>query len=282
MVKLSELRKRGAAQFEKVGVDSPRADADFLLTKLFGLTKGELLLGDRELDEGERAVFEGAIERRLGGEPVQYIAGKCEFMSLDFAVTRATLIPRSDTEILVETVIDEARRKNAKTIFEIGCGSGCIAVSLAYYLPNVRVFTADISKDALSVAAENAKRHGVFDRVSLLEHDIMKGFPTDMVELPDIIVSNPPYIPRCDIEGLDKKVCGFEPMGALDGGEDGLDFYRKICECARLCRGGMLAFEVGIGQAVDCAELMKKRFSDIIYVKDLSGIDRVVTGIFEG
>ena len=278
MVKIGELRKNAARRLADSGCDSPRADADFLLTGLFGLTKTELILGEGTLDACDEEKFEECIGRAEKGEPVQYIVGKCEFMSLEFKVNSATLIPRCDTEILTEDVIRECKRRGARNVLEIGCGSGCIAVSIAHCVPDVRVFAADISDSALAIAAENSRLNGTEGQTVFFKHDIMKGFPPQPAELPDIIVSNPPYIPTRDISELDVKVSHFEPRTALDGGADGLDFYRKITECARLTPHGLLAFEVGFGQAAQVAEIMKSRFESIETVRDLSGIERVVKG----
>lgn len=277
MVKIKEFRKIAAERLKKANNESPLADVDMLLLSK-GYTKNDLLLGDKIID---KELFDELEKELCGielGEPVQYTVGHCEFMSLPFMVTRDTLIPRADTEILVEEIISRLKTKPDPTIFEVGSGSGCIAVSLAHYLPEAKIVSADISEDALSVAGKNASANGVSSRVSFINHDIMKGF-WSFEKSPDAVVSNPPYIPREDILKLDKKVREFEPLSALDGGVDGLDFYRLISKTAPLERNGILAFEVGIGQADKVAELMRPNFENIELVKDLSGIDRVVIGI---
>lgn len=276
MVNIKELRKKTSESLVHFGNDSPLADIDYVLGSL-GFDKNDLILGEKTLDAKQQKVFDSAVMRLKSGEPVQYIVGECEFMSLKFGVNSATLIPRSDTEILVETVAEFCRDKNGIKIFEVGSGSGCIAVSLAHLLPDVSVVSVDISDKALTIARENAVRNRVSNRVEFVLHDIMEGFPQSC-HLYEVVVSNPPYIPSGDIKGLDKKVRAFEPCSALDGGTDGLDFYRFISKNAPLKDGGLLAFEVGINQAEAVATLMEERFSDIIITKDLSGIDRVVTG----
>ncbi len=276
MVKLCELRIDAVNRLKNVKNDSPKADVDFLLSKLLGFTKTDIVLGEKELSDEAVKLFNEAVSRLEHGEPVQYIVGECEFMSLPFRIDSSTLVPRADTEILVEKVIElcDGERMN---ILEVGCGSGCIAVSLAHYMPEVKVFAIDISESALKITRKNAELIGVNERTHFFRHDIMKGFP-ELDEEIDILVSNPPYIPSEDIETLDIKVKGFEPKRALDGGEDGLDFYRKISEIAKIKSGGYLAFEVGFDQAKKVAEIMSERFLNIDITKDLSGTERVVTG----
>jgi len=277
MVTLKELRKAAAGDLSSIGNDSPLADADYLLIHLLGFSRRDLILGDRTLDNTQKSMFDEALKRLKSGEPVQYIAGKCEFMSLWFEVNRHTLIPRSDTEILVEAVADRCKGLQNLNILDIGTGSGCIAISLAHFLPKSFVTAIDISKDALTVAEKNAKSVGVSGRCTFLKWDIMQGFPTLKNPL-EVIVSNPPYIPDADIDSLDKKVKSFEPLSALSGGNDGLDFYRRIVDTANLAKGGILAFEVGINQSQAVCDIMSDRFCDIQIKKDLGGIYRVIIG----
>lgn len=276
MVKIKDLRKDALLELEKINLDSPRADVDVILKSL-GFSKTEIILGDKEVSAECEKQFQNALARLKAGEPVQYIVGVCEFMSMDFFVNEGVLIPRCDTEILVETVRDICCRMENPFIFEVGSGSGCIAVSLGKLLPKSEVLSVDISDDALEVARVNAQKNGVSENVRFMKRDILEGFP-DFERLPDVIVSNPPYIPRKDIEDLEKKVKDFEPLTALDGGEDGLDFYRFITINAPLEKNGYLAFEVGVHQAQSVKEIMSQRFCDIKIIPDLSGIERVVVG----
>ncbi|MBR5155920.1 MAG: peptide chain release factor N(5)-glutamine methyltransferase [Clostridia bacterium] len=276
MVNLKTLRTSAAKRLEACKNDSPLADTDYIL-KHMGFSKTDLLLGDKVVDEEAETAFWESISRLEKGEPVQYIVGKCEFMSLEFYVTPATLIPRSDTEILVEAVLEFCKTKSAPKIFEVGSGSGCIAISLAHFWQEAHVLSADISKDALAVAEKNARFNKVSDRVKFIEHNILKGFP-EFESPPDIIVSNPPYIPSADVLTLDKKVKDFEPRSALDGGTDGLDFYRFLILNSPLNAGGYLALEIGFGQSDAVIDLMEKHFDDVKLIKDLSGIDRVIVG----
>ncbi|MBQ2891251.1 MAG: peptide chain release factor N(5)-glutamine methyltransferase, partial [Clostridia bacterium] len=206
-----------------------------------------------------------------------YIVGHREFMSLDFKVNSSTLIPRADTEILVEELIKIYEGKKP-FIFEIGTGSGCIPVSLAYYIKDAHIMSCDISEKAIETAKENAKNNGVADRVSFIEHDILSGFPA-LEEAPDCIVSNPPYIESDVTQTLDENVKNFEPLSALDGGRDGLDFYRSIIKENPLRKGGLLAFEIGYNQGKSVSGLMENDYTDIRIIKDLGGNDRVITGI---
>ncbi len=276
MVNLKELRKKAILQLSSLEFDSPTADVDSILLSL-SFSKSDIIIGEKLVVPELEEKFNKAIKRLAKGEPVQYIAGGCEFMSLWFEVNSATLIPRPDTEILVEAVIDLCK-DGPVNILEIGSGSGCIAVSLAHYLPASSILSVDVSEKALETAQKNAENNGVFDRCKFEKCDIMQNFPQIT---PDVVVSNPPYIPRADIEELERKVKDFEPLTALDGGNDGLDFYRKISTEVKLTPQGILAFEVGINQAADVAEIMSPRFENIQIIKDLSGIDRVVVGILK-
>ncbi len=274
MVRLKDLRRNAKEVLDACKNDSPLADIDCILMSI-GFSKSDILLGEKSLDKVLEKSFWQAIDRLKSGEPVQYITGKAEFMSLEFEVNSATLIPRADTEILVEAVINLCKSLKNPTIFEVGSGSGCIAISLAHYIPDAKVTSADISKAALEVAKRNAKLNNV--NVNFIEHNILDGFP-EFEASPDIIVSNPPYIPSADVLALDKKVKDFEPISALDGGADGLDFYRFIIDNAPIMHGGYLVFEVGINQSNQVADLMQNRFEDIKIIKDLAGIERVVVG----
>ncbi|MBR2452627.1 MAG: peptide chain release factor N(5)-glutamine methyltransferase [Clostridia bacterium] len=281
MVKIKELRKTALKVLEQTKNDSPLADIDYLFLHMLHFSREDLILGDKILDNQQLQLFDNALTELQRGVPVQYVAGGCEFMSLWFATSKSTLVPRADTEILVELLIEKFKNKSPLNILDIGTGTGCIAISLAYFLPDAKVFGIDISPEAVKTAKDNAKVLGVSDRCSFLEWNILKGFPTLPAEM-DIVVSNPPYIPDADVLTLDEKVKDFEPVSALAGGTDGLDFYRKITEDVKLAKNGCLAFEVGINQAETVMSIMKNRFSEIKTEKDLSGVDRVVWGTLKG
>ncbi len=258
------------------GVENARLEAEWMLCAAIGLDRVGLYVNfDRPLSEAELAHFRGMVVRRARREPLQYILGTQEFMGLEFEVTPAVLIPRHDTEVLVE----EAAKLAAPTgrILDIGVGSGCIAVALAKALPQADVWGVEKSPEALSLAERNAAKHCV--RLTLFEGSLFEPFPGERF---DLIVSNPPYIPSGDLEGLQPEVRDFEPRGALDGGADGLDFYRLIIPAAPdyLVPAGLLIFEVGIGQAAAVQGLFEEtdRFDGLFTAKDPAGIERVVGG----
>lgn len=258
------------------GVENARLEAEWLLCEVLGLDRVGLYVNfDRPLSEKELALFRGMVVRRARREPLQYILGTQEFMGLDFDVTPAVLIPRHDTEVLAEEAI--RRAAPAGHILDIGVGSGCIAVALAKALPQAEVWGVERSPEALLLAEQNAAKHGV--RVTLFEGSLFEPFPDRHF---DLIVSNPPYIPTRDLENLQPEVRDFEPRGALDGGADGLDFYRVIIPAApaHLSPEGLLLFEVGIGQAEDVLGLLTEtgRFDGLFTAQDAAGIDRVVGG----
>jgi release factor glutamine methyltransferase len=200
-----------------------------------------------------------------------YILGKREFMSLDFKVDRSVLIPRPDTEPLAESIIAFAGKQRL-SMLDVGTGSGCVAVSCAYYCGNLAVDAVDISRDALRIAEENAKRHRV--DVRFFQADLLRAFPEKTY---DIAAANPPYIATEEIAGLMEDVRAFEPLTALDGGADGLLFYRAIAEKAKVRR--LLAFEVGHNQAEAVIQILKDNgYGGIETVRDLSSVERVVLG----
>ncbi len=251
-------------------------EAEFLFTGLLECSRTALYTGGgQRLPEGKGSLIAGALRRRIKGEPLQYILGRTEFMGMDFRVSPDVLIPRPETEILVETALGYAKM-NAGTrlrILDIGTGSGCVAVSLARALPQSAVCAVDISAAALKVAEENALVNRC--KVDFLKADL---FPPGEGEF-DMIVSNPPYIPRGEMGSLQREVL-FEPRRALDGGRDGLDFYRRICSgCAgRLVPSGLLIMEVGYGQSRDVRALISSAGGMKVEktVDDYSGIERVV------
>lgn len=276
---LKDAFTEGIRKLKLSNIDAPVITAGAILCHVLGCENTYLYTHDDYVlskDEYER--YCDALNRRIKGEPLQYITGCQEFMSLNFAVDPSVLIPRQDTEILVEYIIEFARQKEKVSILDIGTGSGCIAISLAYYIKNSRVLGVDISKGALEIARKNAHNCGVDERIAFIESNLFKNISPQKF---DIIVSNPPYIPNEVIDTLDRQVKDFEPKIALDGGEDGLDFYRKIVKqsVAFLKPKGLLAFEVGFDQAQDVVKIMESSFKDIKVKKDLAGIERVVTGI---
>lgn len=259
---------------------TPRLDVETLLQKVLGVDRLYILLNlERVLSEDEEQLFNKFINERLNNRPIAYIVGNREFMGLDFFVKEGVLIPRPDTEVLVEEVIKLAKKKDAKNILDIGTGSGAITVSLAKYLENVKVTSVDISDIALEIGKRNAISNEVDDRINFVKSDLFTNI--DKETKFDIIVSNPPYIKREVIDTLDKQVKDYEPYNALEGGVDGLDFYRAITKQAKnyLKKGGILAYEVGHDQSEDVSKLMEMDgYTNIYTLKDLQQIDRVVIG----
>ncbi len=251
-------------------------NAEFEARELFmfasGMSLTELTMNrNSEVSKETEKKARELARRRQSGEPLQYIVGTAEFMGLEFEVNRYTLIPRQDTETLVEAVINEA--KSGARILDIGTGSGCIGISLAHFIKDADVTLADISVGALETAKRNAERNNV--GIKLCNIDILNGMPEGSF---DIIVSNPPYIETEVIKGLSAQVRDYEPYGALDGGEDGLVFYRRITEIAPelLNEGGILAYEIGYDQGKSVCAMMEKQFGNARLIKDLCGNDRVV------
>lgn len=255
-------------------VPSPRLEANVLLCHVLGLDRAGLLrLQTSELSAAELEAFLALVHRRIAGEPTAYLTGSREFMSLDFSVSTAVLIPRPDTEILVEAVLEAAKAYTAPHILDLCCGSGCIGVSLAHFLPKAQVTLVDLSAPAVEVSQTNAARHAPENTT------VLQGDAFNLSGTYDIFVSNPPYIETAVVEGLQTEVRDHEPRMALDGGADGLVFYRHFAETAQnhLNGGGLLALEVGHTQAQTVAELLRKSgWRDIQIRTDLAGIERVV------
>ncbi len=276
---LQDLRREVKELFKENNIDSPETDSGLLLMHVFNLSKTRLILDNFIVTDEQSIQTMSMAKRRICGEPIQYIIGHCPFMDLDFKVNPATLIPRQDTEILVETVSRFVKKNNSASLWDIGCGSGCIGITLAHIHPKLFVTEFDISQSALDTAKETAKFYNLSDRINFVCHDILSGMPS--LPKPDIIVSNPPYIPSADILSLQKEVRDFEPLSALDGGEDGLIFYREITKGAPLSPGGMLAFEIGYDQGDSVPRILRENgYTDVNLIYDLSGNPRVVTGIY--
>lgn len=262
--------------------DTPRLDVEILLEKaLGGVDNLYIRLNlNKELTKDQEILFNDFIEDRLKGRPIAYIVENREFMGLDFYVKEGVLIPRPDTETLVEELIDICKSKENLHILDIGTGSGAITISLAKYLPTSMVKSLDISDIPLEVGKQNAITNGVSERIEFIKSDLFNSIENTDMKF-DVIVSNPPYIPKCDIDTLHTQVKDYEPYNALEGGEDGLDFYRKITAQSKkyIKENGILAYEVGHDQAKDVVEIMVNNgYTNIYTKKDLQGIDRVVIG----
>ena len=264
--------------FGSKGVESPRLDAEVLLSHVLEKERIYLYVHfDQPLEAKELASYKALIKQRVEHVPVAYLLGQKEFMGLNFKVTPATLIPRPDTEILVQAAVERLRGRENCSFADIGTGSGAICLSVLSFVPDSTAATVDISQEARAVAEENAKSLGLSERIEFFTGDLLEPVKDRKFTA---ILSNPPYIPEKDIEGLQAEVRCKEPYGALSGGEDGLDFYRRLCSEAPdlLEDEGFMAFEVGIGQAAVVAKLAEENplIKRTEILKDLAGIERVV------
>jgi release factor glutamine methyltransferase len=278
--RIKDLLEWTTRYFLDRGISESRLEAEILLAQVLEKDRVYLYANyEAPLNTGERSSYKEFIKRRVGGEPIAYITGHKEFMSLDFQVSPAVLIPRPDTEVLVETAIKLARLEELVRILDVGTGSGVIAVSLAYYLKNAEVYASDISPQALQIARGNASLHNVdihFQEGDLLETFLAKpteGSPPAF----DLIVANLPYVPEAEREVLDPQVKDFEPHLALFSSGDGLDLYRQLIPQAyQLLRAGApLLFEIDPRQAAIIPSIMHG-FTDLQILKDWTGRERVV------
>ena len=256
-----------------------RQDAEALMRFALGKDRAWLIAhGDEQISEGSVTLFRAFVARRSTGQPIQHITGTQEFFGLPFRVTPDVLIPRPETEHLVEKVLELARGFKEPRIVDVGAGSGAIAVALAYNLPQATIAAVDISAVALEVARENAQRNDVAGRIRFLESDLLAAVAHENFK---IVVSNPPYVPEADRESLSVEVREHEPALALFGGDDGLDIYRRLIPASFtvLEPGGFLVLEIGYGQSEAVAGLLKQTgFVNVEFVPDLQGILRVACG----
>ena len=266
-------------------IENPRLNAELLLGHSLNLSREGLYVRlQSQVDNEMKEVFEKLIKRRIAGEPLQYILGHQEFWSIDFKVDPSVLIPRPETELLVEqtlSILSGTPFNRPLFVLEIGTGSGAVAVSLAKEARNIILVATDISGDALMLAKENAESSGVLHQIQFVHGNLFDPFRLLREREPfDVILSNPPYIKCSEIEGLAKEVRDYEPVIALSGGEDGLDFCREIVSQAPfyLKKGGWLLLEVGQDQGGKVSELIEKKgdFLAPQRLKDFSDIERVV------
>jgi len=265
---------------QKKGIQSPRINAELLLASVLKCKRLQLYLSfDRPLKQNELDEYRRMIKRRSSFEPLQYITGHVEFCNLEYKITPAVLIPRPETEMLVETIIQNCNDKI--TILDIGSGSGIIGISLAVSLRNSIVYCTDISDEAIILAKENARRHNILSRISFLKHNIISQ-EIDFIPFLDVIVSNPPYISTNDFNTLQEEIKNFEPRYALTDESDGYTFFKVIALKAmnKLIEGGKLFFEIAEGQSNTVKNIMQENsFSNIKIVKDYQNIDRVIYGV---
>lgn len=264
--------------FKRAGVESPVLSSDLLLGFVAGCDRVYVLShAEENLPEGAWEHYRSLVLRHSKGEPLQYLTGEREFYGLDFHVTPAVLIPRPETEILVEAAIAIIRKRpgSDRMFADVGTGSGCIAVSVAHEVPSSRGWATDISGRALEIAYRNALRHNVSERIQFVRTDLLECFCREPVF--DMVLSNPPYVPLEEYNTLPAGVRDYEPRRALSGGRDGLDFYRRLAPAAgpRLKPGGYILFEAGSGQADGIGRVIEEEglvLQDIL--NDLQGIPR--------
>lgn len=285
---IQSLLRKSVAFLEEQGVDEARRSAEMLLCSVLGVRRIDLYLRfEQPVKEDELVLYRTLIRRRLAREPVQYIMGDTEFYSLPFRVTPDVLIPRPETEHLAEAAIAALRAADGEArALDIGTGSGILAVVLAREAPNASLTASDISAAALAVAADNAARNGVAERIRFLAHDILTGSPEALGGPFEVVVSNPPYIAPQDMAELQREISEYEPRAALTDERDGLTFYRRFAELAPalLAPGGRMFLEIGMGQRPDIERIFVSAGCTCIdVIADYSGIERVlVFGVGRG
>ena len=287
------LLNKSAGFFEEKGISEARLSAELLLARSLGYKRMDLYLRfEQPVVEEELEVFRSMVRRRLKNEPVQYILGETEFYGLPFAVTPAVLIPRPETEHLVERVIELANASHelanaavgnandaGAKILDIGTGSGIIPVAVAKHVAGASLTAIDISSEALAIARENAGRNDVAGRIEFLEADVLEISPTDLGGQYDFIVSNPPYIPRAEVADLQPEIREYEPLIAATDGGDGLTFYKRIADISTelLRPEGKILIEIGFGQADSVSGIFTSAgFNVDEIIEDYSGIARIL------
>ncbi len=271
---LAEALRAAREDLSRRTVEDAALEAEILLRHALGLSRSQLYVElEREIGADEQKLLHGLIERRANGEPTAYITGRREFYGLDFHVDRRVLIPRPESELLVDKAI-ELGREGARLFADIGTGSGCIAVSLAVNLPVAKIYATDTSAEALEVARSNSRRHAVEDKITLLHGDLAEPLP----ERVEVLIANLPYVRRSEMAAVNTHA--YEPGLALDGGEDGLDRIRVLVRQAegKIKAEGQILLEIGQGQAEATTELLKIQFpkASLQVLQDLAGIPRVV------
>ncbi len=277
---VARLLEWTTGHFSTKKTDSPRLEAEILLSQAMGCKRIELYVRHEEFpEEAVLERFRNLVRRRALGEPVAYLVGYKEFFSLSFQVSKAVLIPRPDSETLVDQALSVIKAQNQPDlrVLDLGTGSGCLAIVLAKLVPTLEVTAIDLMQPAIDLARINAQKHKVENRIQFLVGDLF--CPLEPGDTFDLIVSNPPYIPTSEIAHLDATVRDFEPKTALDGGEDGLVFYKRILADAknRLNPNGTLLLEVGFDQAESVLPLARERgFQKVIAVPDRNRIPRII------
>jgi release factor glutamine methyltransferase len=285
---INDAITEGTALLESSAIDQPYRAAGVILQQVLGVDRTYLITRpEEEVPPEKREAYLRLVERRAAGEPIQYLTGRQEFYGLDFIVNHDVLIPRPETEHLVEQVIKLSRARgrlqhsDRELIVDVGTGSGCIAVSIAVNLPHAELIAIDVSGPALAVARANAERHGVAARIQFIEGDLLVPLEDRSLEGSiDFIASNPPYVPDSQFQQLQREIRHHEPQVALLGGPDGLEFYRRLLDqsSSLLAPDGCLIFEIGFSQLDSIRELINSSDLHLEEVStDLQGIPRTLT-----
>jgi len=281
-LRILDLLKSIEKQFREAGIESPHREAEWLLTAILKTDRANLhLLREQRLQADEQKKLNEFLRRRRKREPLQYILGNCEFYGFEFVVSPAVLIPRPETELLVEKVVELASKMDAPRIIDLGTGSGCIAVSLAKLIPKTKLVATDISAAALEVARSNAQRHQVVERIEFRLADMTQ--PDELFESEnfDVVISNPPYVLENERASLQPEVRDWEPAEALYVEDEGLKFYRCIIGYSKkhLCAGGWVACEMASQRSTAIEKLFRAAgFYDVQIISDLAGFDRLMIG----
>jgi len=281
MITVLESINLSTQYLNQKGIESPRTNAELLLADILNCKRLDLYLSfERPLSEDEVQKYREHIKRRGNFEPLQYIIGKVEFYGLELKVNPSVLIPRPETELMVENILNQIPKEQKMIILDIGSGSGNIAIALAVNLPLSKIVSTDVSEKAVLVAKENSERHKVSERIKFVKHNILKN---DLSSFPmfDLVVSNPPYVSNKSYSTLQKEIKNFEPAIAVTDESDGYTFYREISAkiSAKLKENGKLFFEVAQEQSEEVVEIMSKNnFRNIGVIKDYQEIDRIIFG----
>jgi release factor glutamine methyltransferase len=275
----------GARVLAQAGIESATLDASLLLAEACGAERARLLAGLAEVKPGQALRFKSLLARRVAREPVAYILGRKEFFSMELLVSRRVLIPRPETETLVEAALSWARSRPLERILDLGTGCGAIALALARHLPEAQIVATDICAAALALARRNALRLGCAERIEFRRGDLWSALEGagEKPQSFDLVLANPPYIAQGDFDRLPPEVKSYEPEIALLGGADGLAYYRKIARGlpGHLVSGGRVAFEVGLEQAGHVAQICRQAGArDTYRVRDLAGVERMVAACF--
>lgn len=280
-MKIQELLRSGYDILKSQNIETYMLDTQLILCRVLNKDKLFIITNrDLQVEENRRAEFLKLIELRKKKMPVKYILQSTEFMGLEYFIKPGVLIPRPDTEVLVEEAIKEIKKQNFKKICDVCCGSGAIGIAIANYIDDSQVICYDISEIALEVTQINLERFNLEERVQVLKSDLLSKAIENGCSF-DVVVSNPPYIKSKVIGTLMEDVKNYEPFIALCGGEDGLDFYRRIIRESKkvLNPKGLIIFEIGYDQKEQVTKLLEQNgFKDVVCIKDLSGNDRVIKG----